>query len=95
MAVEPCGWELGSLVARAPQIQQVLREGSHALARPPALKLAEVLAEIRMSPSAFYRLRARDQAPRMIKLPNGELRCRRADLDAWWDMCEKDTPNWQ
>ncbi|MFI5863672.1 helix-turn-helix transcriptional regulator [Streptomyces sp. NPDC051546] len=65
------------------------------MARPPALRLAEVLAEIRMSPSAFYRLRARDQAPRMIKLPNGELRCRRADLDAWWDMCEKDTPNWQ
>ncbi|MCX4579358.1 DNA-binding protein [Streptomyces sp. NBC_01571] len=49
------------------------------MARPPALKLAEVLAEIRMSPSAFYRLRARGQAPRMIKLPKGELRCRRAD----------------
>ncbi|MFF4514780.1 helix-turn-helix transcriptional regulator [Streptomyces mirabilis] len=38
-----------------------------------------------MSPSALYRLRARGQAPRMIKLPNGELRCRRADLDAWWE----------
>ncbi|MFV5994861.1 hypothetical protein ACNPQM_20930 [Streptomyces sp. NPDC056231] len=47
------------------------------MARPPALKLAEVLAEIRMSASAFYRLRARGQAPRMIKLPHGELRCRR------------------
>ncbi|MFC8256887.1 helix-turn-helix transcriptional regulator [Streptomyces sp. NPDC057291] len=53
------------------------------MARPPALKLAGVLAEIRMSPSAFYRMRARGQASRMIKLPNGELRCRRADLDAW------------
>lgn len=26
----------------------------------------------------------------MIKLPNGELRCRRADLDAWRDVCERD-----
>lgn len=60
-------------------------QGTRHLPRPPALKLAEVLAEIRMSPSAFYRLRARGQAPRMIKLPNNELRCRRADLDAWWE----------
>lgn len=44
------------------------------------------LAEIRMSPSVFYRLRARGQVPLMIKLPNGELRCRRADLDAWWEV---------
>ncbi|MFJ8019482.1 helix-turn-helix transcriptional regulator [Streptomyces sp. NPDC096311] len=55
--------------------------------RPPALKLTEVLTEIRMSPSAFYRLRARGRAPRMIKLPNGELHCRRPDLDAWWEAC--------
>ncbi|MEU3601544.1 DNA-binding protein [Streptomyces sp. NPDC006798] len=65
------------------------------MARPPALKLADVLAEIRMSPSAFYRLRARGDAPRMIKLPNGELRCRRADLDAWWAACERETPQWR
>ncbi|MFF3128122.1 helix-turn-helix transcriptional regulator [Streptomyces sp. NPDC057908] len=65
------------------------------MARPPALKLAEVLTEIRMSPSAFYRLRAGGHAPRMIKLPNGELRCRRVDLDAWWEACERDTPEWR
>ncbi|MFD9818792.1 helix-turn-helix transcriptional regulator [Streptomyces violascens] len=65
------------------------------MARPPALKLTEVLAEIRMSPSAFYRMRARGKAPHMLKLPNGELRCRRADLDAWWDMCEKDSDTWR
>ncbi|MEH0421143.1 helix-turn-helix transcriptional regulator [Streptomyces sp. B21-083] len=65
------------------------------MARPPALKLAEVLAEIRMSPSAFYRMRTRGEAPRMIKLPNGELRCRRADLDSWWDKCEKDSDTWR
>ncbi|MFJ6666532.1 helix-turn-helix transcriptional regulator [Streptomyces sp. NPDC091383] len=65
------------------------------MARPPALKLAEVLAESRMSQSAFYRLRARGQAPRMVKLPNGELRCRRADLDAWWEACERGTSEWR
>ncbi|MEU0251260.1 helix-turn-helix domain-containing protein [Streptomyces sp. NPDC006184] len=48
------------------------------------LKLREVLEEIEMSRAAFYRLRARGQAPKLIKLPNGQLRCRRSDLDAWW-----------
>jgi predicted DNA-binding transcriptional regulator AlpA len=48
------------------------------------LKLPEVLAEIGMSRAAFYRMRARGQAP---KLPNGQLRVRRADLDAWWTSC--------
>ncbi|MFJ5607942.1 helix-turn-helix transcriptional regulator [Streptomyces sp. NPDC093221] len=47
------------------------------------LKLPEVLTEINMSRAAFYRMRARGQAPRLIKLPNGELRVRRADLDDW------------
>ena len=53
------------------------------------LKLPEVLAEIGMSRAAFYRLRARGKAPRIIKLPNGQLRVRRRDLDAWWESCEQ------
>ncbi|QXE35886.1 helix-turn-helix domain-containing protein [Streptomyces sp. GMY02] len=53
------------------------------MARPQMLKLPEVLAELGMSRAAFYRLRARGQAPRLYKLPNGQLRVRRADLDAW------------
>nr|WP_202454974.1 helix-turn-helix domain-containing protein [Streptomyces sp. SID8367] len=48
------------------------------------LKLPEVLEEIEMSRSAFYRMRARGEAPKLTKLPNGHLRCRRSDLDAWW-----------
>jgi predicted DNA-binding transcriptional regulator AlpA len=54
------------------------------------LKLPEVLAEIGMSRAAFYRLRARGKAPKLIKLPNGQIRCRRSDLDAWWEACELD-----
>jgi predicted DNA-binding transcriptional regulator AlpA len=54
------------------------------MARHQMLKLPEVLAEIEMSRAAFYRLRARGLAPKLIKLPNGQIRCRRSDLDAWW-----------
>ena len=58
------------------------------VSRPPMLKLPEVLSEIGMSRAAFYRMRARGQAPKLVKLPNGQLRVRRADLDAWWQTCE-------
>lgn len=54
------------------------------------LKLAEVLAEIRMSRAAFYRMRARGKAPKCLKLPNGQIRVRRADLDAWWASHEEE-----
>ncbi|WP_033321230.1 helix-turn-helix transcriptional regulator [Streptomyces yerevanensis] len=54
------------------------------MARPQMLKLPEVLEEIEMSRAAFYRMRARGKAPKLIKLPNGQIRCRRRDLDAWW-----------
>lgn len=52
------------------------------------LKLPEVLDEIGMSRAAFYRMRARGQAPKLVKLPNGQIRCRRTDLDAWWASIE-------
>ncbi|WP_327656222.1 helix-turn-helix transcriptional regulator [Streptomyces sp. NBC_00483] len=57
------------------------------MARAEKLTLAEVLTEIQMSRAAFYRMRARGQAPRIRKLPNGQVRVTRADLDAWWDKC--------
>ncbi|GGQ12265.1 helix-turn-helix transcriptional regulator [Streptomyces roseolilacinus] len=53
------------------------------MASAKMLKLPEVLEEIGMSRAAFYRLRAHGKAPKLIKLPNGQLRCRRSDLDAW------------
>ncbi|MFI2260289.1 helix-turn-helix transcriptional regulator [Streptomyces tubercidicus] len=51
--------------------------------RPQMLKLSEVLDELNMSRAAFYRMRARGQGPRIVKLPNHQIRIRRADLDAW------------
>ncbi|MEV7321873.1 helix-turn-helix domain-containing protein [Streptomyces sp. NPDC093970] len=59
------------------------------MSRPKLLKLPDVLEEIDMSRAAFYRMRARGKAPRLIKLPNGQLRCRRDDLDAWWSSMEE------
>ncbi|MCP9987270.1 helix-turn-helix domain-containing protein [Streptomyces sudanensis] len=59
------------------------------MARPKMLKLPEVLEEIGMSRAAFYRLRACGKAPKLIKLPNGQLRIRRSDLDAWLSGCEE------
>ncbi|PYC80481.1 excisionase [Streptomyces tateyamensis] len=48
------------------------------------LTLNEVLAETRISRSAFYRMRAKGLAPELVPLPSGHLRCTRAALDAWW-----------
>ncbi len=49
------------------------------------LTIPEVLAEVKVSRSTFYQWRATGQAPRCTKLPNGEIRVLRADLDDWWD----------
>ncbi|MFK4184703.1 helix-turn-helix transcriptional regulator [Streptomyces sparsogenes] len=57
-------------------------------ARSDTLTLVEVLAEIRMSRAAFYRMRARGLAPKCLKLPNGQIRVRRSDLNAWLEGCE-------
>ncbi|MFI0898645.1 helix-turn-helix transcriptional regulator [Streptomyces sp. NPDC020983] len=59
------------------------------MSRPQMLKLPELLAELGMSRAAFYRMRARGQGPRLIKLPNGQIRIRRSDLDAWLVQCEQ------
>ncbi|MBD0688543.1 helix-turn-helix transcriptional regulator [Streptomyces sp. CBMA123] len=48
------------------------------------LKLEAVLEEIDMSRSAFYRMAARGRGPKIMKLPNNQIRIRRSDLDAWW-----------
>jgi len=47
------------------------------------LSVAAVLAELDVPRSTFYKWRRLGMAPRCIKLPNGEVRIRRADLDAW------------
>ena len=80
--------EIPTSDTHAPSTQDPPERGVATMARPKMLKLPEVLNEIDMSRAAFYRMRARGKAPKLIKLPNGQLRCRRADLDAWWSSVE-------
>lgn len=47
------------------------------------LTIVEVCAELSISRSTFYDWRAKGKAPRCIKLPNGEIRIRRTELDRW------------
>ncbi|WP_378785327.1 helix-turn-helix transcriptional regulator [Nonomuraea fastidiosa] len=47
------------------------------------LTLADLCAELQISRSTFYDWRAKGRAPRCLKLPNGDLRIRRTDLDRW------------
>ena len=55
------------------------------------MKLPEILEELGISKSAFYRMRARGKGPKCIKLPNGQVRFRRSDFDAWLASCEETT----
>ena len=54
------------------------------------LTITDVCDELGIARSTFYDWRAKQRAPRCIKLPNGELRIRRADLDAWLDSCTEE-----
>ncbi|GIH93904.1 helix-turn-helix transcriptional regulator [Planobispora siamensis] len=52
------------------------------------LTLAELCDELQISRSTFYDWRAKGRAPRCLKLPNGDLRIRRTDLDRWLTALE-------
>ncbi|MEX5634116.1 helix-turn-helix transcriptional regulator [Parafrankia sp. FMc2] len=47
------------------------------------LTVADVIAEVRVPRSTFYRWRQLGIGPRSVKLPNGDVRIRRSWLDDW------------
>jgi excisionase family DNA binding protein len=53
------------------------------------LTIAAVCEELAISRRTFYEWRAKKRAPRCIKLPNGDIRIRRTDLNDWLDSCEE------
>jgi predicted DNA-binding transcriptional regulator AlpA len=55
---------------------------------PRHLTIADVCAELGVARSTFYDWRAAKKAPRCIKLPNGDIRIRRVDLERWLESLE-------
>jgi predicted DNA-binding transcriptional regulator AlpA len=56
--------------------------------RRELLKVEEFCEEVKIARSTFYEWKAKGLAPRCRKLPNGQLRIDRRDIDAWYDSCE-------
>ena len=54
------------------------------------LTIEEVVAELRVPRSTFYRWRQKGIAPRVMKLPSGAVRIRRTALDKWLRGLEDD-----
>ena len=60
------------------------------MARPQdRLTIAQLCNELGISRSTFYEWRAKGRAPRCIKLPNGQIRIRRAEFDRWLESLEE------
>ncbi|GAA5104025.1 helix-turn-helix transcriptional regulator [Haloechinothrix salitolerans] len=53
------------------------------------LTVAEFLHEYGIARSTWNDWRAKGRAPRCIKLPNGQLRIRRIDIERWEDTLEE------
>ena len=53
------------------------------------LTVAAFCAEMQISRSTFYEWIAKGKAPRCRKLPNGQLRIDRRDIDTWFESCEE------
>jgi excisionase family DNA binding protein len=51
------------------------------------LTVDEFCEEFDIARSTFDDWRAKGRAPRCLKLPNRQLRIRRADVDAWLESC--------
>ncbi len=47
------------------------------------LTVPQICKELAVSRSTFYSWRQTGKAPRCIKLPNGDIRVRRTDLENW------------
>lgn len=54
------------------------------------LTTAEVLAEIGVKPSTFWRWRTTGRGPKAHRLPNGQLRFARQEIDRWWESLEQE-----
>lgn len=79
---------------RAPVVQMIadaamVPKPPTARTRDEKLTLAQLCEELQIARSTFYDWRAKGRAPRCIRLPNGDLRVRRGDLDLWLERLEE------
>jgi predicted DNA-binding transcriptional regulator AlpA len=51
--------------------------------RDEKMTVEEVITDLKVAPSTFYRWRQLGKAPRAIKLPNGDVRIRRSEYERW------------
>lgn len=51
------------------------------------LTVAQVCAELKIARSTLYDWFAKSRGPKRRRLPNGELRIVRRDLDEWLESC--------
>lgn len=68
--------------------RHVQTRGGHVAAKRELLTVDEFCQEVRISRSTFYDWKATGRAPRCRKLPNGQLRMDRRDVDAWYEARE-------
>lgn len=52
------------------------------------MTVQEMLDDLGVARSSFDRWVVTGRGPRLVKLPNGQLRCRRSDYDAWLETLE-------
>jgi len=56
------------------------------------LTIPQVIVELGVSRATFYRWRSRRKGPASLRLPNGSIRIRRSDLDAFLADCAETKP---
>jgi predicted DNA-binding transcriptional regulator AlpA len=57
--------------------------------KSPWLTTTELLSELQVSRSSFDLWRKEGRGPRCYKMPNGQMRIRRADLEEWLSDLEE------
>jgi excisionase family DNA binding protein len=65
------------------------REEYHMAHPEDRLTIAQLCKELGISRSTFYEWRVKGRAPRCIKLPNGQIRIRRAEFERWLESLEE------
>ncbi|MEV6864073.1 helix-turn-helix domain-containing protein [Streptosporangium subroseum] len=56
--------------------------------RAEKLSIADICEDLDISRSTFYDWRQKGRAPKCMRLPNGDLRVRRAEYDRWLSSLE-------